>query len=601
MIRFNIIGKGFLDFENEGGLAFKRLNPFFRFADVELGRSVEFSVPRTDRNRYMLDFGENPAEYGGALRVLHDCQMIYDGGAKMGALSVVSYENNAFKCVFYVDSSEWLDRLQNLNIRDMVTSFTSGVVWGANSNVVNPEDADPNNCIEIMPYEDGITHGANWQYVPSINIGVFVHNLLNTANVPNKLAIDKDLWLIAGSLDGGVSETVTFRASTNTDGQILQVQQYFDTWDENLYACQDVFFGIPIGSTTTPCRFYRALMNVDVTFPTNFPNNCIVPIYSKNHVYKQYIGDYYPGYTQYSTLGQGLVAGLCGEPLAGRTVKIRKGQTFCFIQQLGYTGLESQYGYYGIGAPYSFACEVNRSDNLTLGETWYLQNNLPDMTIFDFLKSVCLAAGLEMIVEPQTGITIRQGSYGETSDFKELKRVVSIDKVKRVVDAWGEASLSVVDFDSEDYVENKIISNYTVSNGNVNKEQSHRCKFSEGDVGQYGILVRNVDNSSQPYKFTAKKWTIARVDLNPIAPLSNKLLQRVNRPLMFGYNDIAQNSTCVVLKAVFTESEFFAITPSTTFLFQGVAYIWTDAQWSNGIVSLTLQRVSQQIVTLVSD
>ena len=49
MIRFNIIGTGFLDFTDEGGISFKTENQFFRFSDISLGRSVEFSVPATDR------------------------------------------------------------------------------------------------------------------------------------------------------------------------------------------------------------------------------------------------------------------------------------------------------------------------------------------------------------------------------------------------------------------------------------------------------------------------------------------------------------------------------------------------------------------------
>ena len=75
MIRFNIIGTGFLAFEDKGGISFKTENQFFRFADISLGRSVEFSVPATDRNRLMLGFGEDPSESGAMLRANHQCQM----------------------------------------------------------------------------------------------------------------------------------------------------------------------------------------------------------------------------------------------------------------------------------------------------------------------------------------------------------------------------------------------------------------------------------------------------------------------------------------------------------------------------------------------
>ena len=129
MIRFNIIGTGFLDIEDTGGIAFKTENQHFRFADISLGRSVEFSVPATDRNRMLLGFGEDPAEAGDMLRVVHGAQMVYDGGAKMGSLSVTAYEGNAFKCVFSIGNAEWLDRLQDLKLSDTGFDWPKGVSW----------------------------------------------------------------------------------------------------------------------------------------------------------------------------------------------------------------------------------------------------------------------------------------------------------------------------------------------------------------------------------------------------------------------------------------------------------------------------------------
>ena len=68
MVRFNIIGHGFLDVSDPSGVSFKSQNQHYRFAEISLGRSTEFSVPATDHNRTMLDFGEDPAETGYMLR-----------------------------------------------------------------------------------------------------------------------------------------------------------------------------------------------------------------------------------------------------------------------------------------------------------------------------------------------------------------------------------------------------------------------------------------------------------------------------------------------------------------------------------------------------
>ena len=93
MIRFNIIGTGFVDMQ-EGALSFTTENQWFRFCEVSLGRSVEFSIPANDTNRRLLGYGEDPAEYGDMLRRSLDCQLVYDGGVVDGTLNVTGLLNN---------------------------------------------------------------------------------------------------------------------------------------------------------------------------------------------------------------------------------------------------------------------------------------------------------------------------------------------------------------------------------------------------------------------------------------------------------------------------------------------------------------------------
>jgi hypothetical protein len=86
----------------------------------------------------------------------------------------------------------------------------------------------------------------------------------------------------------------------------------------------------------------------------------------------------------------------------------------------------------------------------------------------------------------------------------------------------------------------------------------------------------------------AKKWTIAK------AVTGETNLQRVDIPAPVGYDDIADNSTCLKVNMMAGEADFFALRPNLVWLWRGMAYLWTDAQWSDGVLSLTLQKVSQQ-------
>ncbi|MBQ5575880.1 MAG: bacterial Ig-like domain-containing protein, partial [Bacteroidales bacterium] len=75
-------------------------------------------------------------------------------------------------------------------------------------------------------------------------------------------------------------------------------------------------------------------------------------------------------------------------------------------------------------------------------------------------------------------------------------------------------------------------------------------------------------------------------------------LQRIPLPDAVGYDDIAINSTCMVARMATDEASLFALIPQTVFIWRGSAFVWMDANWSGGIITLTLQRVSQPAVVV---
>jgi hypothetical protein len=235
---------------------------------------------------------------------------------------------------------------------------------------------------------------------------------------------------------------------------------------------------------------------------------------------------------------------------------------------------------------------VAADGDIQLGEYWYIRNNMPDMTVFEFLKSVCLAMGYELTVDPVDGVTIGFGKYGDTKgdDFKALERVLSVDRVAR--SAWGDnTAAAVVGFDSDDYVTDTIEVEYGIPNEVNTERKEWRSKFSEGNVGDDGVLIADVDPVD--YKFTAKRWTLA------LAFPYLDTLQRINSPVAVGYHDIAANSTAVTVKALLPLVDFFTMKPSTTWLWRGCAYLWSKASWSDGVLTMELQRVSAERVEML--
>ena len=564
MVRFNIISHGFLNVEDPSGVAFKCENPFFRFADISLGRSTEFTVPATDYNRDMLGFGEDPAEDGEMLRRVFPAQMVYDGGVKNGTIAVTGFNPDAFSCVFTIGNADWIDALQNKKLSECVSSWDKGVLWAVNSTVVNADAADPTAGNQIIRYENNYTGDASrWQLVPSVNVFFYVDDILTNLGIPHTLTIPKELWMVSGSMKGAGLDQVTISSTGANNATIsTQTENYLAVVDIDIeWATILLFDSGAIGGGSFNAKAFEAQDDIQITFPQAMPQCYLVKWSRKLSRYEQ----------------KG------GPDLSGQTISFYKGEKFFFASSpVRWNGYQDTYH------PYSFTVDIVSDGELNLGQVWYIRNNHPDMTVFEFLKSVCVATGLELIVDGENGVDIQSGSYGHSADFTDLDRVTSIDSVTRRVESWGSGiKKAEILFDSEDYVTEHIVSEYEVDNDQNRETKDTKSKFSEGSVGTNGVLIDDVDDTSNPPKFKAKKWTLA------LATSSSVLLQRIGIPDPVGYEDISVNSTAMQVRIAAQLAEFFNLTPSKTFTWRGSAFVWTDANWSDGILTMTLQRVSQ--------
>lgn len=573
MIRINVIGTGFIDMEI-GGLSFTTQNQWFRFADISLGRSVEFSIPDTPSNRSKLGYGDDPAQYGEMLRRSLESQMIYDGGSVIGTLNVTGYQGGLFRCAFFMENAPWINEIQGKKLSDCVTSFIKGVSWTQLSPPVHADEADPQEGVQILQYDNGVAvEPSNWQLLPSVNVFSYINDILTNMGVPHALSIPKELWMVAASLKGGTSDAVML-ASTATDAAtVTQTQGYISVVHEDLEWASANVFGSLVGGGSQQAAMFKAERDIKISFPQGMPPFTWVIRWNSRLKSCE------------------TIAGGSNGILSGMTVDIPKGTVFFFADNQIFN--LTYYGWKDTAQPFSFAVTVERNDDLQYGEVWQLRCNHPDMTVFEFLRSVALATGLELTVTAD-GVSMGAASYGK--DFRMMDEVISIDEVTRRVEAWGDnTSKAVVTFDSEEYVTEPIRATFAIDNEQIMDTKEEKSAFSEGAVGDNGVLIKDVDNSSGTAKLTAKKWTLA------MAVTGETFLQRIDQPAPVGYDDIAQNSTCIKAKLMAGEAAFFTLRPGTTWLWRGIAYLWTDAQWSEGVLTLTLQKVSQYPTAVVSD
>lgn len=575
MTRFNIIGKGFIELEDNGGIALKTENQQFRFAEISLGRSVQFAIPATDANRNLLGFAEDPAETGEACRRIFDAQMVYDGGVRNGAIAVTAYTGEAFACVFYMDGASWIEALQKKRLADCVCTLPS-VVWGLSTPVVDADQADPFTGVQIVRYENGASHQLR-QLTPSVNVWAYLQDILTNMGVLFSLPFSlRSLWMTSALMKGGGDDNVTLATTSQTTGTVTEtVADYYFTAVPITVQSYKTGFGQIFNPTFTNVVGFRARRNLTIDVPQSYDDDVKMILWNNVSA------------GRYVELEYGEVR--------GKTITLHKDDTIFFSRKrYGQTNAEPYVGWKTIEAPFSVTLSVKRAEDLQDGETWSVQNNAPDMTVFELLKSVAVATGMELSVDAVTGIALHDCQYGRLADFKALERVVSVDDVRRDVAAWGNDTASlVVKFDSEDYVEERITSVYDVYNSQSKVTKDIVAKFSEGGVGDHGVLIQDVDSTGA--KFEAKKWTLSRVDSGADNPT---YLQRIDTPDVEGCDDVAMMSTCVKVKVAASQAAFMSLLPSTTFTWRGMAYVWTDADWSDGVMSLTLQKVSQPAVVI---
>lgn len=595
MTRFNIIGRGFLDIETGNAAGFKKTNPWFCFCDVQLGRSVEFTVPGTTHNRTLLGFGDDPSEYGEQLRTRHECQLVYDGGQVMGTLAVTAWSGDAFSCVFLVGGSSWIDRLQDMPLSDCVSALEIQWKIGVGADV---DTADLSQPISQLKYENVAGWSSNlWGALPAVKIKPFIQEILGNLGVPHTIAIDPNYYMIASTLNGSDMETV--KLHQGSPSSVTQTTPLFATIASDIEWATAMLFGAFVGGGSNNVSMFVALQNVEVTFPASMPNDCFLIKYDTKMAKCETLGGkpilVHPFTTNLNTLD-------------GATVQMKAGDIFFFSRvpafdyaEAYYFGrgfLQSVFGidYFGFKASDFLTIDVElqaaQSTDIRPDEYWRMRYNMPDMTVFEFLKSVCLATGLELTVDPIDGIKIDNGVYGpeKPGHFKKLERVLSIDRVART--AWGDdTAVAAIAFDSDDYVTTPIRAENVIANENNGTTREWVSKFSEGEKGDKGVLIEDCESGT--YKLNVKHWTI--VYAKPTTPF----LQRVTTPSHVGYDDIAANSTAVTVKALLPLADFFAMKPSTTWLWRGCAYLWSEASWSDGVLTMEMQRVSAERVEML--
>lgn len=250
----------------------------------------------------------------------------------------------------------------------------------------------------------------------------------------------------------------------------------------------------------------------------------------------------------------------------------------------------SGYGISGFTYPESGTFGVRQLDNISYNMTYYLKDNLPDVTLIDLLKTYAHIYNRLLFYDSEENrFSFFDGNFTNTPISLD-DRIIKRTGVKRTIGTFAQKNKVVCD--SEDYVldVNKYNFSYNISNETIEKEKTIiNIPFSEGNIlsrdsFQYVKLLDIAYNGSE-WEVVAKTPTIAIAG-------DQQYMTRIRQLDTSNYiNELFEISTTLNIKVQMYLFEFQKIKPKDVFLVGGIRYAYFSATWNKNIADLVLIKI----------
>lgn len=603
-----------LDLKQGTSFQFKKSNILFAFDDIECERTMSFDIPDTPNNEMVLGFAKNPAFAGRAMRQRLTATLMDGIVVKQGYLHIDSYSDGSYKAIFVTGELVGLQQIRDAGKLADLAIFNDTVAWTAgpvpdlpnratdNWNIVKYSQAgSPPHPSWLIKYVVDTIVAAN--NLPAINIPASGQGLRVITGVPQLLKPTDVSFARAIASGNWVDVTQTYPYPSITTFEIkangADLSGLFTTVDYDVeyrrhWEDYDFQTNKPVLRTVTYAGNVQHLVTkqkVKLTFSRDFPADTYIGTFDD---FGQYTGGFgFFGDRSFGKYWNGSqsVTTRSGEPLAGRTVVLEAGTSFVFVREsdlLDYTQYTEdttthetwEQGWKNVRSAYDVTGVTIEGDgDAVVGNTVRLQDNLPDITLVDLLKSVAVLTGKVLNYTNEEGITFDDLDT-DTWQTEELAGVLSIDTVNRKFGDY--AQRNTLQFDSDNSVSQgaRVIDAYVIDNDNLESvKELQTVPFSEGGVNYEGaveIVSVAEDNGKDTVADAATSVTsMARASL-PI----NENLQR-----------LCDASTGVTIKARISFLEYNNIGARTRIYYDGVLYVWTEAQYSNGVATLKLSQI----------
>lgn len=590
-----------LDLAADLSLQFASKNCVFNFANSEVNRSVGFNAPATPNNNGIFDLAKDPARYGERMRIKLPAQLQFAAGTCDGYLYAQSADEDAYKCVFVFGELFGLAAIKNAGkLGDFITPMTNLLRWYANTNIRYANGTVSGilgnfgeyDIVRYIDNDKDTRWDGAWSQIgnpyppmPSVEMYDLIVRALGDLGIAHNLtkqAEDYTLRIVppakratfgTARIEQAAGLTITF----NNHGTEPRFGISKEQWNNvELFNISSPLVGGANDETKCAIKFAN-----DV--PTDlFLGSFVAQVGDEIEVVPY--GDYKP---------TGINAA-DGSPLAGREIEID-------VVQNAYS--PARYRFYRMAdfirvkANGNIIISAASNDQATADVSFVVTQ---PATLKNYLYEYPAIAELDLMQLILTYAHLRGYMVtwqNDTLMFVPLQfvdgRCINIDE--RAL-KWSDLNRKFADFAQHNIVRlggDKEVGSvdYTVPNEILKAEDTlFESDFTAGEytpdyAPEFGYLKDAEQDGSawKPADFDAAifQCTADSIYMKVAAMTKNSVLQT-----------LCTTSTQIKVQFTMILSQFFWLKYNSSFQFHGKRYAWTEAQWSGGICTATLQQLA---------
>lgn len=576
MIRFKIVGSGYLELPSDFDFSFQYKNSVFAFENMQLSRSSEFTTPRTPANDAILEISHDVAQDGNFIRKRKSAELHGSGIKIPGFLYFGKYSNGGYSTIFVYGELTALKRLNEIGVIGNYINPTDSLT--VEDDRITPAyfaDGELANNFKFYNYRNGVAEAD--KLVTGVNLSptVKLSYLLSQAATAAELTVDTTTLgdakeaigvILAGNKADPSLTSVSISGTPNDDLYFTGGNDYFYLGEARMkYKPKGSLFwktdtvNVLVAQRDITVRFDSFSRLVAATGDGKFYTNSEIFYFPDNFT-------------------------ICNE------FQLKSGGFFTIVD------LDDFYlwNLTSYGTPITASIKVFSGDeeNVDLEESYHLKPNLPDITLVDILKIYAnlFRCGLNYDEATNT-VSFFNFAFDKSAAMELDDIVIEISDVDRTFLDYCQNNR--IDFKSEDYVINRFGLSYSIDNDSLQADKIiYTIPFSEGIQTVNSDVQVNDFELVEPFKKKAKNGTLAVASkTSGQTYLKHISMLYRNFSITDNLTAIIANSTTATFKVRMDAKTFLNISNTDTFKYRGVYFCCIEGKFSNGVADLTLIKI----------